>query len=213
MPHYATDALILRTYKLGESDRIVVFLTRDRGKKRGVAKNARQSRRRCGGALEPMTYGRVGYMERERRDLVRVEYVEPRRSPLSAADGEALGYVGYFAELIDEWAQEADPNETLFRLGASMVEAIADGVPIEPLARYFEYWLLRLQGVYQPDARLSAEALAFLGAARASSPFALGGVTVSRRALGELEASHRALIAMHLEKDLKSARVLREIRR
>ena len=49
MPLHTTDALILRTYKLGESDRIVVFLTRDRGKKRGVAKNARQSRRRFGG--------------------------------------------------------------------------------------------------------------------------------------------------------------------
>ena len=46
MPLFTTDALILRTFKLGESDRIVVFLTRDRGKKRGVAKNARQSRRR-----------------------------------------------------------------------------------------------------------------------------------------------------------------------
>jgi DNA repair protein RecO len=213
MPHYTTDALILRTYKLGESDRIVVFLTRDRGKKRGVAKNARQSRRRFGGALEPMTYGTVGYMERERRDLVRLDYVAPRRSPLSAVDGDALGYVGYFAELIDEWAQEADPNETLYRLGASMVDAIAEGVPIEPLARYFEYWLLRLQGVYEIDARLSDEAKAFLGAARGLSPFGLGGVEVSRPVLRELEASHRALIAMHLEKDLKSVRVLREMRR
>ena len=41
MPLYSADALILRTYKLGEADRIVVFLTRDRGKKRGVAKGAR----------------------------------------------------------------------------------------------------------------------------------------------------------------------------
>ena len=213
MPLYTTDALILRTYKLGESDRIVVFLTRDRGKKRGVAKNARQSRRRFGGALEPLTYGRVGYVERERRDLVRLEYVEPVRSPLSAVDGEALGYVGYFAELIDEWAQEADPNETLFRLGASMVDAMAAVVPIEPLARYFEYWLLRLQGVYEPDARLSGEARAFLGTARGISPFGLGGVVVSRGTLRELEAAHRALIAMHLEKDLKSIRVLREMRR
>jgi DNA repair protein RecO (recombination protein O) len=213
MPHYTTDALILRTYALGESDRIVVFLTRDRGKKRGVAKNARQSRRRFGGALEPLTSGRVGYVERERRELVRLEYVEPRRSPLAAAHGEALGYVGYFAELIDEWAQEADPNETLFRLGASTVEAIADGVPIDPLARYFEYWLLRLQGVYAPDARLSDEAREFLDAARALSPFALSGVAVSRRALRELEAAHRSLIAEHLEKELKSARVLREMRK
>jgi DNA repair protein RecO (recombination protein O) len=213
MPVYTNDALILRTYKLGESDRIVVFLTRDRGKKRGVAKNARQSRRRFGGALEPMTCGRVSYFERERRELVSLTYVEQTRSPLSAIDGEALGYVGYFAELIDEWAQEADPNETLFRLGASIVEALAVGVPIEPLARYFEYWLLRLQGVYEPDADLTAEAKAFLASARMCSPFGLADVAVSRNVLRELEGTHRALIAMHLEKDLKSARVLREMRR
>jgi DNA repair protein RecO (recombination protein O) len=212
MPLHTTDALILRTYTLGESDRIVVFLTRDRGKKRGVAKNARQSRRRFGGGLEPMTCGRVAYVERERRDLVLLNYVEPTRSPLAAADGEALGYAGYFAELIDEWAQEADPNETLFRLGVSMVDAMAVGVPIDPLARYFEYWLLRLQGVYQPDARSSDGAKAFLDAARRSSPFALGEVPVTRAVLRELETAHRAQMAMHLEKDLKSARVLREMR-
>ena len=213
MPLYTTDALILRTYRLGESDRIVVFLTRDRGKKRGVAKHARQSRRRFGGALEPLTCGRVGYVERERRDLVSLSYVEATRSPLAAADGEALGYAEYFAELIDEWAQEADPNETLFRLGASMVEAMAAGVPIAPLARYFEFWLLRLQGVYEPDAGLSDGAKAFLAAARMCSPFALGEVFVSLEVLQELEAAHGSLIAMHLEKDLKSARVLREMRR
>jgi recombinational DNA repair protein (RecF pathway) len=213
MPLYTTDALILRTYKLGESDAIVVFLTRDRGKKRGVAKNARQSRRRFGGALEPLTCGRVGYVERERRELVHLNYVEPVRSPLAAADGDALGYVGYFAELIDEWAPEADPNETLFRLGASMVDAMAGGVPIEPLARYFEFWLLRLQGVYEPDPRLSDDARAFLTAARNVSPFALRDILVSRSTLRELEAAHRALIEMHLEKNLKSVRVLREMRR
>ena len=217
MPLYTTDALILRTYKLGESDRIVVFLTRDRGKKRGVAKNARKSFRRFGGGLEPMTSGRVAYVERERRDLVLLNYVEPTRSPLSitsVVDGDALGYVSYFAELIDEWAQEADPqNETLFRLGSSMVEALVEGVPVERLARYFEYWLLRLQGVYEADPRASADALAFLDAARCSSPLGLAAVAVSHKALLELESSHRALIAMHLEKELKSVRVLREMRR
>jgi DNA repair protein RecO len=213
MPLYTTDALILRTFKLGESDRIVVFLTRDRGKKRGVAKNARQSRKRFGGALEPMTCGRVGYFERERRDLVRLDYVEQRRSPLARADGDALGYVSYFAELIDEWAQDSDPSETLYRLGTSIVEAVAIGVPIDPLARYFEHWMLRLQGVYEVDRRLSADAKAFLDAARVSSPFALGELAVSARTLREIESAHRELIAMHLEKDLKSVRVLREMRR
>jgi DNA repair protein RecO (recombination protein O) len=213
MPLHTTDALILRTYKLGESDRIVVFLTRDRGKKRGVAKNARQSRRRFGGGLEPLTCGRVAYMEHERRELVQLRYVEATRSPMSAASGEALGYVGYFAELIDECAPEADPNETLFRLGASIVDALAEGVPVVPLARYFEYWLLRLQGVYQVDPRASLGARAFLESAKSCSPLALGRVRVSPRALDEIEASHRALIAMHLEKDLKSVRVLRELKR
>jgi DNA repair protein RecO len=212
MPEYATEALILRTYKLGESDRIVVFLTRDRGKKRGVAKNARQSRRRFGGGLEPMTYGRVAYVERERRDLVLVSYVEPARSPL-AASSDALGYVGYFAELLDECAPEADPNEGLFRLGASTVDALVGGVPVEPLARYFEYWLLRLQGVYRPDPRASSGARAFLEAARTSGPLALAEMNVARGTLRELESAHRTQLAMLLEKDLRSTRVLRELRK
>jgi DNA repair protein RecO (recombination protein O) len=215
VPLHTTDALILKTYALGESDRIVVFLTRDRGKKRGVAKNARQSRRRFGGALEPMTCGRVTYREREGRDLVLLHDVAATRSPLATAgtDGDALGYVGYFAELIDECAPDNDPSETLFRLGQSVVEAITARVPIDPLARYFEYWLLRLQGVYQANPRLSDEAQAFLSAARACSPFALGEVPVSSKALRELEQLHGTQIALHLEKDLKSVRVLREIRR
>jgi DNA repair protein RecO (recombination protein O) len=210
---HTTDALILRTYAIGESDRIVVFLTKDRGKKRGVAKNARQSRRRFGGALEPMTCGRVTYREREGRDLVFLEDVSATRSALAAADGESLSYLGYFAELIDEWAPDNDANETLFRLGTSVVEAMVAGAPIEPLARYFEYWLLRLQGVYAADPRASAGAQAFLEAARTSSPFALAGRPASRGVLNELEQAHRVQIAMYLEKELQSARVLREIRR
>ena len=213
MPLHTSDALILRTYALGESDRIVVFLTRDRGKKRGVAKNARQSRRRFGAALEPLTCGRVTYRERERRDLVFVQDVAPTRSPLTAADGDALGYVGYFAELIDECSPENDPGEPLYRLSTSLVEAMTAGVPVDRLARYFEFWLLRLQGVYRDDPRLSAAARAFLTAARSCSPLALAGVSVSNAVLRELERVHQVQLAMHLEKDLKSTRVLRDIRR
>ena len=129
MPLYTADALILRTYKLGEADRIVVFLTADRGKRRGVAKGARRLRSRFSGGLEPFTRGRVAYVEREHRDLVRLNYVEPLVSPLVGANAEALGYTGYFAELVDEWALEGDPSERLFRLGASVCAAIASGRP------------------------------------------------------------------------------------
>jgi len=60
---------------------------------------------------------------------------------------------------------------------------------------------------------LSDDARAFLDASRTCSPFRLGGLNVSQSALREIEAAHRALIATHLEKELKSDRVLREMRR
>jgi DNA repair protein RecO (recombination protein O) len=232
LPLYTADALILRTYKLGEADRIVVFLTRDRGKKRGVAKGARRPRSRFVGALEPLTEVRVAYFEREHRELVGLNYAEAMRSPLTMVgparaghdahkevddehrDVDALGYVGYFAELLDEWAQEADADDRLYRLGASMLDAIAAKAPVEPLARYFEYWLLRLQGVY-PESRgtLSTAALEFLAASRRVAPHRIGELPAERRMLRELENAHRALITMHLEKTLKSDRVLRDLRR
>ncbi len=214
MPLYTADALVLRTYKLSEADRIVVFLTRDRGKKRGVAKGARRARSPFMGTLEPLTEARVAYFEKEQRELVGLNYVEPIRSPLSLIGGDALGYVGYFAELLDEWAQDADADERLYRLGASMLEALGAGAPVEPLARYFEYWLLRLQGVY-PEARntLSDGALMFLAASRGMAPHRVAELPAGGRVLQELEGVHRTLITMHLEKTLKSERVLRDLRR
>jgi len=217
MPLYSADALILRTYKLGEADRIVVFLTRDRGKKRGVAKGARRQKSNFVGALEPLTQARVAYFEKERRELVSLNYSEPARSALSSGTIEALGCAVYFAELIDEWAAEADADERLYRLGASMVDALAAGVPPEPLTRYFEYWLLRLQGVYPPPevlhSKLSPEALSFLAAAAAVKPRDLTGLAVERTALRELENLHRSLIAMHLEREPRSIRVLKDMNR
>ena len=222
MPLHTAEALVLRTYKLGEADRIVVFLTKDRGKKRGVAKGARRQRSRFAGALEPLTEVRVAYFESERRELVGLNYAETVRSPLSLASTNAATpalagryiLVEYIAELLDEWAQDSDADDRLYRLGASMLEALTSGAPAEPLARYFEYWLLRLQGVY-PEARgtLSPQAMGFLAAARAVPPHEVGSVPTDLRVLRELEGVHRALIATHLEKSLKSDRVLRELRR
>ena len=250
MPVYTSDALILRTYKLAEADRIVVFLTRDRGKKRGVAKGARRARSRFTGTLEPLTRAGVAYYERELRDLVRINYVETQRSALSAVargtlDASALGHAEYFAELIDEWAPEGHADERLFRLGSSVIDALADGIPIEALARYFEFWLLRLQGVYPQlsacpicggpfdggavmptrehhyvclrcaaggGTALSLAAMRFLRTAATSSPDGLIAFPLDPDAARELETAHRRLLHLHLEKELKSARVLRQIR-
>ena len=224
MKVHAADALILRTYRYGEADRIVVFLTIDQGKKRGVAKNASKSRKRFGGALEPFTRGRVHYVEREGRDLVRLDRIEPKRSPMQTmaggADGtrddaaQVLGYASYFAELLDEWSPENQQNERLFRLGAGVGEVLGRGGSCEALARYFEFWLLKLEGVYPSveSLELSDEARAFLQRARRWTPRQAAQRTPGRRALREIEAMHHRVISMHLEKELKSARVVRELR-
>ncbi len=246
MPLYTSDALILRTYKLGEADRIVVFLTSARGKRRGVAKGARRTRSRFAGGLEPLTRVQLEYFEREHHDLVRLSYAEPICSPLASQDADALSHASYFAELIDEWAPEGDPNQRLFRLGVSVSAVLATSVPVERLARYFEYWLLRLQGVYpsivachhcgadlenrgavltlsqgvfvcrdcrlgNEGAVLSSEALRFLAEATTVPAERLSEVRFTLRAARELEAVHRDLLKMHLEKELKSARVVREV--
>ena len=213
MPLFTAEALVLRTYKLGEADRIVVFLTRDRGKKRGVAPNARKSRKRFGAALEPLTEVRISYFEKERRDLVGVNYAEPVRSPMAAVSPEALGYSHYFAELIDEWAAEADVDERLYRLGCSALEALVSGAPLDALARYFECWLLRLQGVYPADLALSSGAASFLDGVRKVAPRDVESLGATTRELREIELIHRKLIAMHLEREPRSVRVLNELRR
>ena len=213
MPLHTAEALILRTYKLGEADRIVVFLTRDRGKKRGVAPNARKSRKRFGAALEPLTEVRVSYFEKERRELVGLNYAEPIRSPLSSPNPEALGYSHYFAELIDEWAADADVDERLFRLGTSALEALVAGAPVDALARYFECWLLRLQGVYPVDQRLSSGAALFLDGVKRIGPRDVEQLGATALVLKEIEQIHRKLIALHLEREPRSIRVLREMHR
>jgi recombinational DNA repair protein (RecF pathway) len=213
MPLFTADALVLRTYKLAEADRIVVFLTRDRGKKRGVAPHARRPRSRFNGALEPLTEVRVAYFESERRELVSLNYAEPVRSPLESANPESLAYSHYFAELIDAWAAESDADERLFRLGCSVLDALATGTPGDALARYFECWLLRLQGVYPTDLSLSRGALAFIDATRQATPAVAGKLGATAGVLRELELKHQALITSHLEKELKSVRVMNELRR
>jgi DNA repair protein RecO (recombination protein O) len=213
VPLYTADALVLRTYKLGEADRIVVFLTRDRGKKRGVAQGARRPRSKFRGALEPLTEIRVAYFEKEQRELVNLNYAETVRSPLGSATPEALAYTHYFAELIDAWAADADADERLFRLGCSVLDALAAGTPSDALARYFECWLLRLQGVYPSNLSLSPGALAFIDATRQATPVQAGGLGASTSVLRELERKHQALISSHLEKELRSVRVMNELRR
>ena len=55
MSLYRDHGVVLRTYKLGEADRIVVLMTAEHGKVRAVAKGVRKTKSRFGGRLEPLS--------------------------------------------------------------------------------------------------------------------------------------------------------------
>ena len=145
-----SEAVVLRTWPLQEADLIVSFFTRDYGRVKGVAKSALRSRKRFGGALEPMTVARAWFAERPRQELVRLDQLEIIRSPLSApVDHVRMAVLSFFAELLDEALPERDPQETVFRLLLAVLEQTTVEQPWMPLT-YFSLWMTRLMGLL-PD--------------------------------------------------------------
>src|ERR1700690_4245698 len=78
-----SEAIVLRTYPLREADLLVTLFTRVEGKIRGVARSAKKSKRRFGGALEPLTFVRAYYEDREGQELARLDSCEGLESPLA----------------------------------------------------------------------------------------------------------------------------------
>jgi len=155
MPVLTSEAVVLRTWPVHESDLIVSFFTRDYGRMRGVAKAALKSRKRFGGAVEPMTLARAWFAERPRQELVRLDKLEILRSPLSApVDHARMAVLSFFAEVIDEALPERDPQETVFRLLVSVLEhtTAAQSETVQPWMplTYFSLWMTRLMGLL-PD--------------------------------------------------------------
>jgi len=152
----SSEAVVLRTWPVHEADLVVSFLTRDFGKMRGVAKSALKSRKRFGGALEPMTVARAYFVERPRQELVRLDQLEIIRSPLSApVDHVRLTVLSVFAEVLEEALPDHDPQETVFRLVLSVLEQTTVEQPWMPLT-YFQLWITRLMGLLPDIAHCTA---------------------------------------------------------
>ncbi len=141
---------MLRTYPLRESDLLVTLFTRLEGKVRGVARAAKKSRRRFGGALEPLTYIKVAYEDRERQELARLDSCEVIESPLTSEvsypRAVALGHV---AELLDELLPDREANDAVFRLALSVLAQLRSRDLWLPIT-YFDLWMVRLMG-YLPE--------------------------------------------------------------
>ena len=146
MPLKDSEAVVLRSYPLREADLLVTFFTRAEGKVRGVARSAKKSKRRFGGALEPLTCVKLYYEDREGQDLARIDSCEILESPLtSAVDYPRAVALGHVAELLDELLPDREANDAIFRLTVSVLRSLRAGAIWMPLT-YFEVWLTRLVG-------------------------------------------------------------------
>jgi len=112
----------------------------------GVARSAKKSKRRFGGALEPMTYVRAFYDERERQELARLDACEVIESPLASEVGYARAVaLAHVAELLDELLPDYEVNDAVFRLTLSVLRVLT-GEEIWMPVTYFDLWLTRLVG-------------------------------------------------------------------
>jgi DNA repair protein RecO (recombination protein O) len=149
---HQAEAIVLRTWPVHEADQIVSLLTRDAGRIRGVAKSAARSRRRFGGALEPMTHVRANYVVRPRQELVRLDSFEILRSPLSdPVDYGRVAALSFYAEVLEEMLPENDPQDAVFRLVIAVLAETRIGSIWMPVT-YFALWMTRLMG-WMPDLR------------------------------------------------------------
>jgi len=147
MPARETEAIILKTFPLGEADRLVSFLGRTSGRMRGVAAGARRLKNRYGSALELLSHVQIWFFERETRDLVRIQQAELLESFHKAQSdyglNTGLALVSEVAELV---LPENETNEAMFRLILLTAREIERRASSALPLSYFAFWTVRLAG-------------------------------------------------------------------
>lgn len=147
MPARETEAIILKTFSLGEADRLVSFFGRTSGRMRGVASGARRIKNRYGSTLEILSHVRVWYIEKETRDLVRIQQCELLESfHKSQSNYELSTGLAVVSEISEQVLPEHEAAESMFRLLLLTVREIErTGAWQLPLS-YFAFWTVRLGG-------------------------------------------------------------------
>ncbi len=142
---YRATGVVLRTYKLGESDRIIVLLTEHHGKVRAVAKGVRKTKSKFGGRLEPMSHIQLLLHEGRDLDIVnQVDTVESLAPLMVDLDHMTRGMA--VLEAVDQMAMDREPNPQLYRMLVGVLRTIA--VSDSPLVVPAFFWkLLSLEGV------------------------------------------------------------------
>src|SRR5258707_9974491 len=140
------EAIVLRVWPFHEADLLVSLFTREQGRVKGVARHAMRSRRRFGGALEPMAYVRASYAERPKQELVRLDAFEILSSPLTRPiDYARTAALQFVAEVVEEALPEGAPEDAVFRLMLAVLDEMQVGRVWMPMT-YFALWMSRLMG-------------------------------------------------------------------
>jgi DNA repair protein RecO (recombination protein O) len=184
-----SEALVLRTYPFHEADLLVTLFTRAEGKVRGVAKSAKRSKRRFGGALEPLTHVVAHWQDKERQELARLDSFDIVASPLAAqVSYPRVLALEYVSEVLDQLLPDREPNDSIFRLALSVVGQLRSDAIWMPLT-YFDLWIVRLIGLL-PDLSACAACGETLNGSRAYfHPLADGLLCSSHKRLASTEIS------------------------
>ncbi len=157
MAIFETEALVLRTYNLAEADKIVVCLSRSAGLIRGVAKGCRKLKNRFGASLEPFTLINLTYYEKETQELVSFRQTEILRSRFNlSGNASILTGFSYMGDLLIDFSPPHQANDNLYRMALACFEAASQSPEdLESVLRYFEVWLLKIEG-FLPDLKACA---------------------------------------------------------
>jgi len=148
---YRSDAFVLHTYKLGESDQIVVFFTQDYGKVRAVARRSRSARRQTASYYQPLMLLHAILFGRPSQALHRINSVDIVEAFRTLRDDFDIMQCGlYMTELIDVTTHDREPAPELFALLHLGLEELTQTPSADTLLRLFELQLLRLIG-YTPQ--------------------------------------------------------------
>jgi DNA repair protein RecO (recombination protein O) len=147
MPASESEAIVLRGFPLGEGDLLVSFFSRTQGRMRGVAARARRPKSRFGGTLEPLSYIRIWFYERETRDLVRINQCELIESFLDVQrDYDAALALALAGEVTENVLAEKEPADANFRLLLLVARSLKAQVRPSLVLAYFGLWTVRLGG-------------------------------------------------------------------
>lgn len=142
-----TPAIVLKVRDYGEADRLVTFLTPERGRLTGVARHARRSRKRFAHCLEPLSRVTFYLSAQPRGDLEFLEKGELVQSfPTLRRDLFRLGAAALLAELAGELASPPEGAAAIFKALEGALGMLEAGAPPEPVLPGFFLRLLKLGG-------------------------------------------------------------------